>query len=174
MSSSLYIGIDVAKAQLDVACRPTDARWTIPHTTGGIARLVRRLGRLRPTLIVLEATGGLELHVASELAAAALPVAVVNPRQVRHFAKATGQLAKTDALDAAVLAQFAAAVQPEARPLPDAATQILGALVTRRRQLLAMLTAEQNRRSRASRALHGEIQLHVQWLEERVAASMPT
>lgn len=170
MSSSLYIGIDVAKAQLDVACRPTDARWTVPHTAGGIARLVRRLGRLRPTLIVLEATGGLELHVASELAAAALPVAVVNPRQVRHFAKATGQLAKTDALDAAVLAQFAAAVQPVARPLPDAATQILGALVTRRRQLLAMLTAEQNRRSRASRALHGEIQLHVQWLEERVAA----
>jgi transposase len=169
MSSSLYIGIDVAKAQLDVACRPTGRRWTVLHTAGGIAQLVRRLGRLRPTLIVLEATGGLELHGASELAAAALPVAVVNPRQVRHFAQATGQLAKTDALDAAVLAQFAAAVQPVARPLPDAATQILGALVTRRRQLLAMLTAEQNRRSRAPRTLHGEIQLHIQWLEERVA-----
>lgn len=170
MSSSFYIGIDVANAQLAVACRPTDAQWTVPHTAGGIGRLVRRLSRLRPTLIVLEATGGVELHVASELAAAALPVAVVNPRQVRHFAHATGRLAKTDALDAAVLAQFAEAVRPMARPLPDAATQLLGALVTRRRQLVAMLTAEQNRRSRALRALHGEIRLHIQWLEKRLAA----
>ncbi|MER3424566.1 MAG: IS110 family transposase, partial [Nitrospiraceae bacterium] len=122
MSVFLYVGLDVAKARLDVACRPTGIRWTVPHTTGGIGRLVRCLGRLRPTLVVLEATGGLELSLASELAAAALPVAVVNPRQVRHFAKATGQLAKTDALDAAVPAQFAEAVRPIARPLPDEAT----------------------------------------------------
>lgn len=170
MSHPLSIGIAVAKAQVDVACRPTDARWTVPHTAGGIAQLVRRFGRVRPTLIVLEATGNLDVHVASELAAAALPVAVVNPRQVRHFAKATGRLAKTDALDAAVLAQCAEAVRPMGRPVPDAATQILEALVTRRRQLVAMLTAEQNRRSRAPRTLHGEIQLPIQWLEERVAA----
>jgi transposase len=112
MSSSVYVGIDVAKAKLDIACRPTNARWTVPHTAGGMGRLVRRLSRLRPTLIVLEATGGLELSLASELAAAALPVALINPRQARPFAKATGHLAKTDALDAGVLAQFAEAVRP--------------------------------------------------------------
>lgn len=169
MSESLYIGIDVAQAQLDIACRPTSARWTVPYTTSGIGRLVRRLRCLRPALIVLEATGGLELNVASELAAAALPVAVVNPRQVRNFAKATGQLAKTDALDAAVLAQFAEAVRPLARPLPDEATRQLEALVNRRRQLLSMLTAEQNRRSRAPRDMQEEIQRHIEWLEQRVA-----
>jgi transposase len=142
MSSSIYVGIDVAKAQLDIACHPTKAQWTVSHTAGGIGQLVRRLSRLRPTLIVLEATGGLELSLASELATAALPVALINPRQARHFAKATGHLAKTDALDAAVLAHFAAAVRPTPRPLPDEATQRLGDLVTRRRQLVAMRTAE--------------------------------
>jgi transposase len=170
MAVALYVGIDVAKAQLDVACRPTDARWRVPHTAGGMARLVRRLSRLHPTLIVVEAPGGLELNLASELAAAALPVAVINPRQARHFAKATGHLAKTDALDAAVLAQFAEAVQPAPRPLPDEATRRLGDLVTRRRQLVAMLTAEQNRRRRAAPALQGEIQTHIQWLEQRGVA----
>ena len=169
MSESLYIGIAVAKAQLDVACRPTSARWTVPHTPRGLGRLVRRLRRVRPTLIVLEATGGLELTVASELAAAALPVAVVNPRQVRHFAKATGQRAKTDALDAAILAQFAEAVRPRARPLPDEATRQLEAVINRRRQRLSMLTAEQNRRSRAPRDRQEEIQRHMEWLEQRVA-----
>ncbi|WHZ25429.1 MAG: Mobile element protein [Nitrospira sp.] len=169
MAVSLYVGIDIAKAQLDVACRPTSARWTVPHTARGIGRLVRRLRRVQPTLVVLEATGGLELNVASELAAAALPVAVVNPRQVRHFAKATGQLAKTDALDAAVLAQFAEAVRPIARPLPDEATRRLEALVNRRRQLLTMLTAEQNRHTRASRDMQIEIHAHMEWLTQRVA-----
>jgi transposase len=118
---------------------------------------------------VLEATGGLELSLASELATAALPVALINPRQARHFAKATGHLAKTDALDAAVLAHFAAAVRPTPRPLPDEATQRLGDLVTRRRQLVAMRTAEYNRRSRASQALQDEIQRHIDWLEQRIA-----
>jgi transposase len=169
MSELLYIGIDVAKAQLDVACRPTNARWTVPHTPSGLSRLVRRLRRVRPTLVVLEATGGLELTVASELAAAEVPIAVVNPRQVRHFAKATGQLAKTDALDAAILAQFAEAVRPLARPLPDEATRQLEALVNRRRQLLSMLTAEQNRRRRAPRGMQEEIQRHIEWLEQRIA-----
>jgi transposase len=208
MSSSIYVGIDVAKAQLDIACHPTKAQWTVSHTAGGIGQLVRRLSRLRPTLIVLEATGGLELSLASELATAALPVALINPpppppllplflpptppppsppppppppptaalpvalinpRQARHFAKATGHLAKTDALDAAVLAHFAAAVRPTPRPLPDEATQRLGDLVTRRRQLVAMRTAEYNRRSRASQALQDEIQRHIDWLEQRIA-----
>ena len=169
MAVPLYVGIDIAKAQLDVACRPTSARWTVPHTPSGIGRLVRRLRRAQPTLVVLEATGGLELDVASELAAAALPVAVVNPRHVRHFAKATGQLAKTDALDAAVLAQFAEAVRPIARPLPDEATRRLEALVNRRRQLLTMLTAEQNRHHRASRDMQIEIHDHMEWLKQRVA-----
>jgi transposase len=169
MSSSIYVGIDVAKAQLDIACHPTKAQWTVSHTAGGIGQLVRRLSRLRPTLIVLEATGGLELSLASGLATAALPVALINPRQARHFAKATGHLAKTDALDAAVLAHFAAAVRPTPRPLPDEATQRLGDLVTRRRQLVAMRTAEYNRRSRASQALQDEIQRHIDWLEQRIA-----
>jgi transposase len=169
MSSSIYVGMDVAKAQLDIACHPTKAQWTVSHTAGGIGQLVRRLSRLRPTLIVLEATGGLELSLASELATAALPVALINPRQARHFAKATGHLAKTDALDAAVLAHFAAAVRPTPRPLPDEATQRLGDLVTRRRQLVAMRTAEYNRRSRASQALQDEIQRHIDWLEQRIA-----
>lgn len=165
---SIYVGIDVAKARLDSACRPTHAQWTVLHTAGGIGRLVRRLSRLRPTLIVLEATGGLELNLASELAAAALPVALINPRQARHFAKATGRLAKTDGLDAAVLAHFAEAVRPTPRPLPDETTQRLGDLVTRRRQLVAMRTAEHNRQSRASHALQGEIQGHLDWLEQRL------
>jgi transposase len=130
-----------------------------------MGRLVQRLSRLHPALIVLEATGGLELSRASELAAAAQPVAVVNPRPVRHFAKATGQLAQTDALDAEIRARFAEAVRPPVRPLPDDATQRWGELVTRRRQL----TAEHNRHSRAAQGLQGEIQCHLDWLDQRLA-----
>lgn len=169
MSSSLYVGIDVAKAQLDICCRPSNTRWTVPHVAGRMGRLVQRLSRLHPALIVLEATGGLELSLVSEWAAAALPVAVVNPRPVRHFAQATGQLAKTDAWDAEILARFAEAVRPPVRPLPDDATQRLGELVTRRRQLTAMVTAEHNRHSRAAQGLQGEIQCHIDWLEQRIA-----
>lgn len=163
------VGIDVAKAALDVAVSPTAERWTLAYTEREVAGLVRRLTGLHPALVVLEATGGLEGPLVGALATAGLPVVVVNPRQVRDFAKATGTLAKTDALDAAVLAHFAAAVRPTPRPLPDAATQTLAALVTRRRQLVEMLTAERNRLGSAPRVLRAEIQAHLTWLQRRLA-----
>ena len=165
----VYVGIDVAKATLDVAVAPTAERWTLAYTEREVAGLVRRLTGLHPALVVLEATGGLEGPLVGALATAGLPVVVVNPRQVRDFAKATGTLAKTDALDAAVLAHFAAAVRPTPRPLPDAATQTLAALVTRRRQLVEMLTAERNRLGSAPRVLRAEIQAHLTWLQRRLA-----
>ena len=165
----VFVGIDVAKAQLEIALRPTGETWTTPNTEAGIAPLVARLTSLRPTLVVLEATGGLEGPLTAALALAGLPVAVVNPRQVRDFARATGRLAKTDTLDAQVLAQFAEAVRPVPRPLPDAATQALDALVTRRRQLVDMLTAEQNRLGSMPTTLRRDLQAHIAWLQRRLA-----
>mgnify|MGYP001168637748 CR=1 FL=1 len=164
----VYVGIDVAKASLEVAVHQSADRWTVEYTDPAVATLVARLTALTPSLIVLEATGGLEVPLVGVLAAGGLPVVVVNPRQVRDFAKATGRLAKTDTLDAAVLAHFAAAVRPPVRPLPDAATQGLAALVTRRRQLVDMLTAERNRLSCAPKVLHQELQAHIRWLERRI------
>ena len=146
----LFVGIDVAKRRLDVHLRPSGEGFTINHDGEEVTALVARLATLEPTLIVLEATGGMEARLAAELAAAGLPVAVVNPRQVRAFARATGRLAKTDRLDAAAIAHFAEAVRPAVRPLPDEATRHLGALVARRRQLLEMLVAERNRRQAAA------------------------
>ncbi len=168
-SAPIFVGIDVSKDRLDVALRPTGERWAVANDEPGIARLVVRLQAVRPALVVLEATGGLELPVTGALAAAGLPVVVVNPRQVRDFAKATGQLAKTDALDADILAQFAEAVRPALRPLPDAATQALSALLARRRQLLEMRTAEKNRLGTAPRPVRAEIQAHIAWLTRRLA-----
>jgi len=164
----VFVGIDVAKASLEVAVYPAGEQWTVEYADPAVATLGARLTALVPALIVLEATGGLEVHLVGALAAAGLPVVVVNPRQVRDFAKATGQLAKTDALDAAVLAHFAAAVRPPLRPLPAAATQDLAALVTRRRQLVGMLTAERNRLGCAPKVLHKELQGHIRWLERRI------
>lgn len=165
----VFVGIDVSKDRLEVALRPAADRWEAPNDEPGIARVVARLQAVHPAWIVLEATGGLEIPLTGALAAAGLPVVVVNPRQVRDFAKATGRLAKTDALDAAVLAQFAEAVRPALRPLPDAATQALSALLTRRRQLIEMRTAEKNRLGSAARPLRREIQAHVTWLDRRLA-----
>ena len=147
----LFVGIDVAKAQLDMALRPTGERWAVANDDAGIVPLVARLQAVQPTLIVLEATGGYQRAVVAALAATGLPVAVVNPRQARDFAKATGQLAKTDALDARALAHVAEAVRPTPRPLPDAQADELRALLARRRQLVAMRTAEQNRLGSAPR-----------------------
>ena len=149
-----FVGIDVAKAQLDIALRPSGERWAVPNDASGVAMLVDRVQALHPTLIVLEATGGLERAVTSALAAAGLPVVVVNPRQARDFARATGQLAKTDALDARALAHFADVIRPTPRPLPDAQTQELRALLGRHQQLIVMRTAEQNRLAGASEHLH--------------------
>ena len=142
----MFIGIDVAKDRLDVHVRPAGEAFSVPRDDEGVASLAKRWAKDRPILIVLEATGGFETIVAAGLAAVGLPVAVVNPRQIRDFARATARLAKTDALDAAVIAHFAEAVRPVARPLADPQTRVLGELMARRRQLLEMIGAEGNRR----------------------------
>ena len=161
-----YVVIDVAKDMLDVALRPAGERWRVEHDAAGLEQLVARLQALAPALIVLEATGGLELGLVGALAAAALPVVVVNPRQVRDFARATGRLAKTDALDAAVLAHFAEAVRPSQRALRDAESLALKALLGRRQQLVTMLVAERNRRGAAGAAVRPRIEAHIAWLEQ--------
>lgn len=145
-----FIGIDVSKDRLDVHVRPSDGAFAVARDGEGLAMLIERLGALEPYLVVLEATGGFELTVAAALAAAGMPLAVVNPRQIRDFARATGQLAKTDALDAKVIARFAEQVRPEPRPVPDAQARALGELVARRRQIIEMMTAERNRRGQLS------------------------
>lgn len=163
-----YVGIDVAKAKLDVASDPPGWTTTTPNTEAGIRRLVPQVQALAPERIVVEATGGYELPVVCALVEAGLPVTVVNPRQVRDFAKALGQLAKTDTLDAQVLALFAARVQPPVRPRPDAATTALAAVLARRRQLIEMLTAERHRLGKASADVRPGIQAHIAWLTQQV------
>jgi len=163
--ANVYVGIDVAKDWLDVAQRPGGEAWRVSSDETGVAALVERLRGVRPTLVVLEATGGLQIPAVAALAAAGLRTVVVNPRQVRQFAGATGRLAKTDAIDAQVLAQFGEAVRPEVRPLPDTATRELSALVARRRQLIEMLTAEKNRLRVAAGKVRPNIEAHIRWLE---------
>ena len=167
--AKFYVGVDVAKDWLDVAQRPEGAPWRVSNDERGIAALVERLVQLRPALVVLEATGGMEMPVVGALVIVQLPTAVVNPRQVREFARATGRLAKADAIDAQVLAQFGEAVRPELRPFPDAATQELSALLARRRQLVGMLTAEKNRLRTAAKAVRADVQEHIRWLERRLS-----
>ena len=168
MPDPLYVGLDVSTQHLDLAFEPARPPQRVPHTDEGIASLVAQLQPLGPALIVLEATGGYETDVATALALAGLPVTLVNPRQVRDFARALGRLAKTDALDAQVLALFAARVRPALRPLPDEAQQALAALVTRRRQLVEMLTAERLRLPLAKGAVRHDIQAHTHRLEQRL------
>lgn len=175
-SSSWYLGLDVAKASVVLASEPAGVQGTFATDASGLAALVATCQQAHQqapiTLIVLEATGGYEAPVAAALAAVALPVAIVNPRQVRDFAKALGRLAKTDALDAQVLALFAARVQPAPRALADAATQDLRALLTRRRQLLEMLhTERQRRRGAAGRVVRRSLEAHIRWLERQVIDS---
>jgi len=165
----IFVGIDISKQSLDLATRPTSKVWRVEHTEAGRQQVVTDLKALQPELIVLEATGGLELPLAAALAGAGLKRAVVNPRQVRNFAKALGILAKTDALDAQVLAHFADAVRPAVQPLSDEATQLLAALLARRRQLVEMLTAEKNRRASALPAVRNQVQRHITWLEQELA-----
>ena len=147
---NITVGIDVSKTQLDVAIRPSGEAFVVARDAGGLDELVARMKALAPEMIALEATGGFETVAAAALAAADLPVAVVNPAQIRAFAKAIGQRAKTDPIDAAVIARFAEATQVKPRPLPDEATRQLGDLVTRRRQIIAMIGAEQQRLTRAT------------------------
>ena len=164
--AGIYVGIDVAKAKVDVAVRPTGERWEVPRDEAGIPQLVSEMKTLGPSLVLLEATGGLELALVAARAAEALPVVVVNPRQVRDFARATGKLAKTDVLDAAVLAHFAQAIQPPVRPLRDAETQELNSLTARRQQVMTMLVSEKNRLGAATSAVRPRIAAHITWLEQ--------
>ena len=169
-STQSFVGIDVSKAELDIYVRPSATHWTVRNDAEGHARLVRRLIAIAPTLIVLEATGGLERQVAYALAEAELPVFVANPKRTRDFARATGLLAKTDNLDAQALAHFADAVRPELRDLPDQETQDLSALLTRRRQLVNTLTAERNRLHSAPFCIEDSVKEHITWLQEAIAA----
>jgi transposase len=165
-----FVGVDVSKDFLDLSFRPsTGAVVRVGNDEAGIAGVVERLKRESPTLVVLEATGGYEVPLSAALALAGLPVAVVNPRQVRDFAKALGRLAKTDAIDAAVLAHFAEAVRPEPKPLATEQALELDALVGRRRQLVEMLTAEHNRLARSLAAVRPSIQEHIKWLRRELA-----
>lgn len=164
-----WIGLDVAKAVLDGVVRPTGEVVQFANDAAGHAALLAWATPLAPTALVLEATGGYERAAVLALAAAGLPVVVVNPRQVRDFARSTGQLAKTDRLDAAMLALFAERVQPAPRPLTDEATAELAELITRRQQLLAMLTMEKNRLPQVRTRVRRDVQAHITWLERRVA-----
>jgi transposase len=166
-TTSVFVGIDVSQDNFDIATyreQHPDTVWSVSNNPKGIDTLVQRLRKLRPLLVVLEATGNLESDLVTALTIAGLPVVPINPRQVRNFAKATGKLAKTDRIDAQVLAHFAQAVQPKPRPLPDDDTQELKELLARRRQLVEMITAEKNRWRRATPAIRQRIHNHLQWL----------
>lgn len=167
-----FVGIDVSKDTLDVAIRPDGTHYTVPNTDDGFDQLVARLRPLNPTLIVLEASGGYQRRVVAALGLAGLPVAVVNPARAREFARALGRLAKTDAVDAAALAEFADRLRPPARPLPDAQAQQMQELLGRRTQLVGMRTMEKNRLGTAlSRTVRRSIEAHLAWLDEQIGAA---
>jgi transposase len=164
----MWIGIDVSKRQLDLHVRPAMETFKETNNEVGIRAVVKRLKKLMPTLVVLEATAGMEANVAAAIATAGIAVAVVNPRQVRSFAKAIGTLAKTDKIDAAVLSHFAEAVKPPVRPLPTAEARELTDLVSRRRQLVEMIVAEKARLAGVCGVAHADIKTHIAWLEKRL------
>ena len=166
VEAQAYVGIDVSKAELEVAVG--EEGWTVSNDESGIETLLEQLRERPIELVVLEATGGHETPAAAVLAEAGLPVVVANPRQVRDFARAMGQLAKTDRIDARVLALFAERVRPEVRALPDEDTQELKALLARRRQLLEMMVAEKNRLKMASTAVEKDIREHIEWLKRKL------
>ena len=165
MRMDVYVGIDVSKVRLDIAARPAGEAWSLPNDEEGIEELLDRLGKMRPSLVVLEASGGYERPVVAALAAARLPAAVINPRQARDFAKATGKLAKTDELDAQALAHFAEAVKPEVRPVPDEQAREFAAIIARRRQVVGMLVAEGNRLETAVSPVRERIEAHIEFLK---------
>ncbi len=170
VDTNTYVGIDIAKERLDIAVRPTGASWSAPNDDAGIDDLRERLAGLAPLLIVVEASGGYERSVVAALAAAGFPIAVINPRQARDFARSIGQLAKTDALDARVLAHFAEVARPPVQPLRDDEARALSDLVTRRRQVVGMLTAERSRLRGAVVPLRERVEAHVAFLEAEVSA----
>jgi transposase len=166
--TGMFVGIDVSKARLDVAVHAPPSYWQVANTEQGIAELVQRLQALTPTRIVLEATGGFELPLVAGLMHARLPLHVLNPRRVRDFARATGQLAKSDKLDAKVLAHFASVLKLEPRPIPSDEEEQLSALMTRRRQIVDMLAVEKNRLQTVRATLRADIAEHIVWLEQKL------
>jgi len=169
MSVAHFIGIDVSKDHLDTARRPSNEKLRFFNNDEGVDGLISHLRPFQPTLIVLEATGRYHQLVLGRLLAAGLPAIAINPRQARDFARAIGQLAKTDRIDAAVLAEFAEKIRPELRSIADDATQELEALCTRRRQLVTMLSAEKNRLHTAPKTVRSEIHRHIHWLEKEIS-----
>ncbi len=167
-ASPVFVGVDVSKVRLDVASTGSDEAWSVANASEGIAQLVQQLREIGPMLVVMEATGGFEVPAAAALAAAEVPVVIANPRQVRDFAKSTGQLAKTDAIDADILALFAERVRPQVRALPDEDARALDAIVGRRRQIIDMITAENNRLGFALPAVQNGIKKHIRWLERQL------
>ncbi len=168
--TDVVVGIDVGKARLDVAVLPSGTQWTVTNTAAGVRQLVARLQAVAPGLTILEATGGYERALVNALSAASLPLVVANPRQVRAFARAIGQLAKTDRLDALLLARFGQQVRPAPRPLPDEAAQALDAPLSRRRQLVEMRTAETNRLHIAPPGVQADLRRHLRCLDRRLVA----
>ena len=166
--SKRYVGVDVSLRSFDVAVRPDGLHWVVPYTTEGVGEFIERMNELCPQLVVMEACGNLERSLAHALERGDIPVAVMNPRQVRDFAKSIGRLAKTDKLDAEVLSRFAESVQPEPRPLPGADEEQLRDVLARRRQLVDMITAEKNRLRRASSTVRTGIESHLGWLNEEL------
>jgi len=170
MNETVVAGIDVSKDNLDVCLLPSGASQRLSNNESGCAELAKILTDANPSRVIFESTGGLEMLAVGLLSAASLPVVVVNPRQIRDFAKACGLLAKTDKLDAKIIALFGQRIEPEIRPLKDEATQELSALISRRRQLVDMQTAEKNRLSVAPKAVRPGIAQHIEWLEERITS----
>ena len=168
-NSPVFVGVDISKARLDVAVTGSDETWSVSNTSEGIAQLVARLREIEPKLVVMEATGGFEVPGAAALAAAEIPVVIANPRQVRDFARSTGQLAKTDTIDAQMIALFAERIRPKVRPLPDEEARALDAIVGRRRQIIDMLTAEKNRLGFALPAVKKNIEKNIRWLERQLS-----
>ena len=168
MDQQQWVGIDVCQKSLDVYVRPSSKIFQLENNERGIVQLVQVLIKIEPKLIVLEATGGMEISAAVKLTEAGLAVAIINPRQARDFAKATGQLAKTDVIDARVLAHFADAIRPEVRPINDESSRQLEDLVARRRQISDMITAEKNRRRGKTNSVQADIDEHIEWLEKRL------
>ena len=169
IEEAVYVGVDVAKSTLDVAVTDSREARQFANDDRGISQAVRYIAGIKPVGIILEATGKLEMPLAVALQASRLPVAVINPRQVRDFARATGVLAKTDRIDARILALFGAQVKPEIRPLPDKKARDMEGLLTRRRQLVEMLTAEHNRLFQTGDDIRQSIEIHIQWLEEALS-----
>lgn len=164
----IYVGIDISKEKLDIALRPTETHKEFTYDDAGITKLVKYLRGIKPAIVVLEATGGYETVVAASLGIENIPVAVANPRHVRDFAKATGKLAKTDALDARVIAHFAEAIKPQPQPVTDEQSRELKEVLARRRQIIEMITAEKNRLTKTGAHIKGHIEAHIEWLQREL------